>query len=1101
MRLISISSGVYLVSNNTNKPFRCKIKAPGFAHLQALNHMARGHMIADVVTIIGTQDIVFGECGEELHDESSSWIKRSTDRIKKKLSVFTLKAFYPLESYIYVNIVMSVIYMKFFTVRPLRQVTTRWSELCQLGSTKVSKSFRRLNTSSKEDQKKLLHLNTVHYLTENHSNSRLLIWNTRSIGNIAPIRFRVNRYLVGIRYFSSIDYQGSSHKSEERLKNEKGQVRENPSLKTVQILTTSQQNPLTEETSYSDSILSALKDLQPKNGQYINLTKNFLSNPEFLKFAYYYIKNKPGNATSAVTAETLDAINHDWFERIAKDISEGKYAFQNCRRIHIPKADKKQYRPITIGNPRDKIVQKAMQIILEEIFERKESYFSPYSHGFRPGKSCHTALEQIKTKWTAIPWYIKFDIIKCFDEINRNILINKLNEKIKDRRFIDMFHKMFKAGIFLMGPNEKQSQIIQEKIGVPQGNILSPILSNIFLTTLDNFISQSIRKHRKGLRASINPEYLEESKVTKKDFKNISEENHKPQIIKRIVNQKKRQALKKGLRYTLFDDTYIRVKYVRYADDFIVGVRASKETTIKIKKEIIFFLKSSLHLRVNEDKTKIYQSYCEKIKYLGMNIHNVPTKHLPFRKARHLEQIRRNKSRIVNRVLGMQSRRSKIFREHILEGLRNHYKKAEDNGNLSQWKQNLEKAISIVIPPDKLNDSSRRVFSQFVAELDKLWHLDQNEALTEFLENKVSQKFSNESEIIKKDPILIPLTRKEILSRIVKALELEGLKTPGSKAGKYANIFNEVGDVSYCPEIVVFSPSLIENLNKINKNTKSDRFKGKKFLKEVLLWLKKEGENKKPTFMKSKMAEKVREHWENNKVRTSLPPQITIDLDKLYRRLEENKIINNKKKPISKTNILIAEDYSIIRYYNSVAYGLMSYFRCVTNINKLKEIISYYLRYSLIYTLMNKHKLSSVKAVLKAYGKNIQIIQGDRKVEYIDLIEVSQMKSEFLTGSITDPYENMDKIFLSLQSSKLFGHKCAVIGCENEGNEIHHMKQLYRNIDDKGIVIIKGKAKKLKGALAYESALNRKQIPFCSHHHRAWHNKKIGLNDIDSFWK
>lgn len=121
-------------------------------------------------------------------------------------------------------------------------------------------------------------------------------------------------------------------------------------------------------------------------------------------------------------------------------------------------------------------------------------------------------------------------------------------------------------------------------------------------------------------------------------------------------------------------------------------------------------------MRVNEDKTKIYQTYCEKVKLLGMNIHNVPTKHLLFRRARHLEQIKRNKLRIVNRVIGMQNRRPKIFREYILEGLRNHYKKAEDNGDLDQWKQNLEKAISIVIPPDKLTDSSRRVFSQFVKE-------------------------------------------------------------------------------------------------------------------------------------------------------------------------------------------------------------------------------------------------------------------------------------------------------------------------------------------------------------------------------------------------
>ena len=197
--------GIYLISNNTNKPFRCKIKAPGFAHLQALNHMSKGHMIADVVTIIGTQDIVFGECGEELHVESSSWIKKNTDRIKKKLLVFILKAFYPLESYR----ILSVIYMKFFTVRPLRQVAFQWSGLCQIGSIKESKSFRRLNTSSKKDQKKLPHLNTVHYLAENHLNSLLPVWNSRSIGNIAPIRSRINKHLVITRYFSSIDYKGS----------------------------------------------------------------------------------------------------------------------------------------------------------------------------------------------------------------------------------------------------------------------------------------------------------------------------------------------------------------------------------------------------------------------------------------------------------------------------------------------------------------------------------------------------------------------------------------------------------------------------------------------------------------------------------------------------------------------------------------------------------------------------------------------------------------------------------------------------------------------------------------------------------------------------
>jgi Type II intron maturase len=178
----------------------------------------------------------------------------------------------------------------------------------------------------------------------------------------------------------------------------------------------------------------------------------------------------------------------------------------------------------------------------------------------------------------------------------------------------------------------------------------------------------------------------------------------------------------------------------------------------------------------------------------------------------------------------------------------------------------------------------------------------------------------------------------------------------------------------------------------------------------------------------------------------------------------------------------------------------MFYFRCVANINKLKDIISYHLRYSLMYTLMNKHKLSSVKSVLKIYGKNIGTTQGNRKVEYIDLIKVNQMKSEFLTESAANPYKKMGPIFASLKSSKLFGHKCAVKSCGNEGHEIHYIKQLYKNTNDKSIVISKEKAKKLRCVQAYEFALKRKQIPLCTYHHIAWHNKKMGLNVIDSFW-
>jgi hypothetical protein len=142
----------------------------------------------------------------------SCWIKWNRNRIKKKFSVFTLQTFYPLESYIMLILIMSVMYVKFFTVRLFLQVTTQWSELCQVGSAKVSKPSDWLNTSNKKDQNKLLHLNTVHYIAEKHSNSPSPTRDRRSKGNIAPVLFKINRHPLGTCCFSSLDYQGSFQK-------------------------------------------------------------------------------------------------------------------------------------------------------------------------------------------------------------------------------------------------------------------------------------------------------------------------------------------------------------------------------------------------------------------------------------------------------------------------------------------------------------------------------------------------------------------------------------------------------------------------------------------------------------------------------------------------------------------------------------------------------------------------------------------------------------------------------------------------------------------------------------------------------------------------
>jgi len=173
-----------------------------------------------------------------------------------------------------------------------------------------------------------------------------------------------------------------------------------------------------------------------KSGKYIDLTKNFLTDPKFLKFAYYQVRKDKG------AYKELDCINDKWFEKTALRIKNATYKFKPAKEVSIPKPHKVFNRVLTVINGRDRIIQKAMAILLEMIYENN-GYFHDESHGFRPNKGCHTALHQIKMGWHSIPYYIVTDINKAFDNINHNILINILKETISDKRFIDMLNKMY----------------------------------------------------------------------------------------------------------------------------------------------------------------------------------------------------------------------------------------------------------------------------------------------------------------------------------------------------------------------------------------------------------------------------------------------------------------------------------------------------------------------------------------------------------------------------------------------------------------------------------------------------------------------------------
>jgi len=529
------------------------------------------------------------------------------------------------------------------------------------------------------------------------------------------------------------------------------------SLPTVQNTTP---KPSNNHVEGSTNVVDPLRQLKPeKDGIYTHITTQFLANPEFLKLAYVRIKNKEGNSTSGGNHSTLDGISQKWFEDAALRLKNGTYEFSPGRRINIPKKGSSKLRPLTMGNPRDKIIQKAIQLILEEIYENKEKFFSDASHGFRPNKSCHTALQQVKEKWTAIPWFISIDIKDAFGNINRNILISRLKSKIRDQRLFEILLKMLKANIISF------TGILNESYGVPQGNVLSPILANIYFHDLDVYIKKEIiDRYKKGIKATKCLDYQRAVSFTTEEKKASFQKR------KQIARRKRRDAHKAGLRYTKIDESFIRIKYVRYADDFLIGVRGPKTLVKKILKSVFFFLKSTLQLNLNEEKSKCIDSFSNKISFLGMLIHNVATKNLPYRKSRALQNKKHKLNRILSRADNLEKQQIKRLKDECLKLLRNSYKIHRKDKKFFK-----DDFISIVknslIFGDVIKNSNRAIYREFVQNLLLVSDIQENQTLKNFL-NLWEEELSLEAENSKNKNFLTrPITKSETIRRIVEILK------------------------------------------------------------------------------------------------------------------------------------------------------------------------------------------------------------------------------------------------------------------------------------------------------------------------------------------
>lgn len=335
--------------------------------------------------------------------------------------------------------------------------------------------------------------------------------------------------------------------------------------------------------------------------------------PELWQLAYANIYGNKGAITKGVDDDSLDGMSHQRITNLIDSIMNGTYRPKPVRRAYISKKDGSK-RPLGVPSGDDKLVQAVIKILLEQYYE---GIFSDNSHGFRPNKSCHTALETIYKVWKGTKWFIEFDIKGCFDNIDHKILMNLLKKRIDDKRFLSLIWQFLKAGYM------EDWKYNQTYSGTPQGGIISPILANIYLHELDEYVDNLIQDFTVGKRRPANPDFDRLSQRIRYLRRKLRKHGSNSEWTDKIKElQEQRSKLPASIENT---DKYKRLRYCRYADDFLCGVTGSFTEAKEIMNSITKFLEKELSLEVSESKTKI-QRTTRYIEFLGYRIKTLLSK-------------------------------------------------------------------------------------------------------------------------------------------------------------------------------------------------------------------------------------------------------------------------------------------------------------------------------------------------------------------------------------------------------------------------------------------------------------------------------------------
>ena len=323
----------------------------------------------------------------------------------------------------------------------------------------------------------------------------------------------------------------------------------------------------------------------------------YLLRPDIYFLAYKHLYANNGAGTKGINDDTADGFSEKKIAEIIERLKNDTYQPKPVRRTYIEKKNNPaKKRPLGIPTFTDKLVQEALRMILQAVYE---PVFLDCSHGFRPNRSCHTALRDLKHQFHGTRWFVEGDIKGCFDSIDHGVLVSVIGKKIRDARLTKLIYKFLKAGYM------EDWRYNQTYSGTPQGGIISPLLANIYLHELDQFVMKLKEQFDKPALRNFTPQYgAIQWKVRKlKKQADKAEGQERENLIREY-----KQARKELLRTPCKSQTDKVIKYIRYADDFLIGINGTKEDAEWVKAQLAIFISNTLKMELSQEKTLITHS-------------------------------------------------------------------------------------------------------------------------------------------------------------------------------------------------------------------------------------------------------------------------------------------------------------------------------------------------------------------------------------------------------------------------------------------------------------------------------------------------------------